>query len=174
MGVLGRVDGVQHNGKIAAGGIFHSGRNIKAADGQPMLLIFDRTCADGHVGKNVRDITPIFGIQHFIRRRQTGFVDGAYLHFTHSDQPGKEVGFFFRIRLMNDTFITFSCSARFISINSGNQDKPVLHLLMHFCQPGYVVADGIFVIRGAGADNDKELIALSGKNFPDFLISLLL
>ena len=43
------VYGVQHDRQISAGRIFHAGRNIKAADGQAVLLIFYRTGTDGYI-----------------------------------------------------------------------------------------------------------------------------
>ena len=37
--MLGCKNGIQHNGKITAGRVFHSGGNVKAARDKPVLLI---------------------------------------------------------------------------------------------------------------------------------------
>ena len=46
-------NGVDHHRKITAGGVFHSGRDVKAGYGQPVLLVFYRPRADCHIGKEI-------------------------------------------------------------------------------------------------------------------------
>ena len=64
--MLGSINGVEHNGKVTAGWIFHSGCNIKTADGKTVLLVFNRTCTDRNVGEQVFYISPVFRIKHFV------------------------------------------------------------------------------------------------------------
>ena len=45
---------IEHNGKIAAGGVFHTGRYVHAADCQAVLLVLYRTGSDRYVRKQVR------------------------------------------------------------------------------------------------------------------------
>ncbi len=44
---------IEHDADIPAGGIFHAGRHIHAADGQAVLLILHGPCAHGHIGKDI-------------------------------------------------------------------------------------------------------------------------
>ena len=85
MGVLCCIDGIEHHGECAAGGIFHTGRHIETADCHTMVLIFHGAGTDCHIGENIFHIPPVFGIEHFIRGGQAGFLDGPDMHFTHGD-----------------------------------------------------------------------------------------
>ena len=66
MWVLCRIYGVEHNRKVAAGRVFHTGCDIKTTDRQTVLLILDRTCTDGNVGEKIFDIPPVFRVEHLI------------------------------------------------------------------------------------------------------------
>ena len=67
--MLGCGHGVQHNGKIAAGGVLHPYRDIHTAGGKPVLLVLYGTRADGFIGEHVVQITPVFRVKHFIGGR---------------------------------------------------------------------------------------------------------
>ena len=94
------------------------------------------------------------------------------MHFAHGNESGQEVGLLLRIRLMDDALIALPGSPGFIGINSGNQNQLVLYFFIYFRQPADVIADGIFIVCRAGADNDEKLTASTGDHSSDFGISL--
>ena len=67
MRMLRCVNGVKHDREIAAGRILHAAGNVKAADSQTVLLVFDRTRADRYIGDQVIQIIPVLRIEHLIR-----------------------------------------------------------------------------------------------------------
>ena len=143
---------------------------IPAATSKPLTVSL--CCwSDGYVRKNIGNIAPVFRVKHFIRRRQARFGNGPDLHFPHSNEAGKEIGFLFRVRLMDNTFITFPGGPGFICINSGDEDKLVLYLFVYLGKAGDVVAYGLFIIGGTWADNHKEFIAFACEHIPDFFIA---
>ena len=73
---------------------------------------------------------------------------------------------------MDDTLIPLAGGAGLIGIDSGDQDQPVLHFFIYFCQPVDIIADGILVVRGAGTDNHQEFIAFAGNDIADFPVAL--
>ena len=174
MMVLSGIDGIQHDRHVAAHGVLHSGRHIKAAGGQTMLLIFHRTGADSHIGQNIRNISPVFRVEHFVRRRESGFFHCADMHFAHGDQAGKKVRLLLRVRLVDDSLVAFSGSAGFIGIDPGNQNQLVFYPVVYFCQPVNVIADRVFIVCGAGTDDNQESVALPGDDIADLAVPLLL
>ena len=62
MRMVSSGDGVHHNGQIAACGVFESYGNVKTACGEPMLLVFDASCADCNIRKKIGKITMVIGI----------------------------------------------------------------------------------------------------------------
>ena len=122
MGMLRRIYGIEHHGEIAAGRVFHTCGDVKAADGKAVLLILHGARADSHIRENIGKITPVFRIKHFICSGKAGFIDGANVHFPHGDKSLQEVGLFLRIRLVHDSLIAFAGGAGFVGVNPGNQD----------------------------------------------------
>lgn len=92
--MLCRNYGVQHDGKVAAGGILHSCGDIHAADHQTVLLVLHGTGSDGHIGKDIRKVTPVFRIEHLICCGESGLLNGAHMQFTDSHQTCQHVRFF--------------------------------------------------------------------------------
>ena len=50
---LRRRNGVEHNGIIAACGIFHTAGHVHAACGKAVILIFYASCTHGNIGEQV-------------------------------------------------------------------------------------------------------------------------
>ncbi len=149
VGMLCRVDGVQHNRKVAAGRIFHACGNVKAADGETMLLVLHGAGADRHVGENIVNIRPVFRVEHFVRTGKAGLVDSADVHFAHGDDAGKEILAFAWIRLVDDALVAVPCGAGFVRVDPRDKDQPVLYSIVDFGEALHVLTDGIFVVGGA-------------------------
>ena len=66
--VLCGIDGIEHDGKVAAGRVLHAGSHIKTAHGETVLLILDGTRADGDIGQQVFHIAPV--LRRASRRRR--------------------------------------------------------------------------------------------------------
>ena len=173
MGVLGRIDGIEHHGHVAAGGIFHAGGHIEAAGGQAVLLVLHRAGADGHIGQDVGDIAPVLRIEHFVRGGEPRLLYGANMHLPHGDEPCHEIGLFLGIGLVDDALVALPGGAGLVGVDSGNQYQLVLHLVVHLRKAAYVVADGVLVVCGTGADDDQELVASPGDDVPDLRVPLL-
>ena len=71
--VLGSMNGIEHNGQIAAGRIFHAYRNMTAAGNKTVLLVFHGAGPYSNIGHNVIQVADIVRIQHFISSGKTGF-----------------------------------------------------------------------------------------------------
>ena len=126
VGALCGNDGVDHNRKITAGRVFHAGRNVDAGNSQTVLLVFYGTCADRNIGENIGQIAPVGRIQHFVCRSQISLFYYTHMHFTHGDQAVQQVRLSFRVRLMNDTFVAFTCGTRFVGIDTRDDDQDTL------------------------------------------------
>ena len=170
--VLGGVDGIEHHGKIAAGGIFHAGGHVKAADGQTVMLILHRAGADGHIGEKIFHISPVFRVEHLVRAGQMAFCDRADMHSAHGDQSLDHIRRFFRVRLGGDAFVPLPCGAGFVGVDAWDQDQPVCHTLLNCSQTTDIVTDSVLIVCGTGADNDEETAVISGDNPADSLIAL--
>ena len=139
-----------------------------------MLLVLNGAGTDCNVGKNIGNIPPVFGIEHFVCSGQSGFFYGTDVHLTHGNQSGEKVRFLFRVRLMDNALVALAGSSGLVGVNSGNQNQLVLYLFVYSGKPVDIIAYGIFVVRGAGSDNNQKFIALSGKDIPDFSIPFFL
>ena len=170
VGVLGRVDGVQHDGHVAAGRVLHAGRHIETAGCEAVLLILHGAGPDGHIGEDVGDVPPVLGVEHLVRGGEPGLLDGPDVHLAHGNQPGQEVGLLLRVGLMDDALVALPGGPGLVGIDSGDQDQFVLHLVVQLGQPADIVAYRVLVVRGAGADDDEELPALSCDHISDFRI----
>ena len=136
-----------------------------------MLLIFHAARADGYIGKDVRDIPPVFGIEHFVGCRQAGFFKSPDVHFAHGDKALQEIFLLPGIGLMDDAFVAFAGGAGFVGINPGNEDQPVRNFFVDFGQAADIVADSVFIVRGAGSDDDQEAVAFPGNYVPDLFVA---
>ena len=66
--VLCGIDGIEHDGKVAAGRVLHADRDIHSAGGKAVLLVFNRACADSLVREDIVEVTSVFRVKHFIGR----------------------------------------------------------------------------------------------------------
>ena len=71
---LGGFDGIHHNRQITGCGILHAHRNTCAAGNHTVQLVFHGTGADGAVGKKVRQVAVVFGIQDFFDTGKAGLL----------------------------------------------------------------------------------------------------
>ena len=172
MFALSCLHGVKHDRQITAGGIFHAGGYIHAADCHTMLLIFHGAGTDGDIGKDILHITPVVRVKHLICGGQFRFFHCVNVHFTHGDQTAGKVRFLFGIGLADNSLIALSGSTGLVGINAGDQDQLVLHLFVDFGEPAYIVTDSRFVVSRTGADNDQKFIAFAGEHITYLGITL--
>lgn len=64
--MLRSINGIEHNRKITAGRVLHAGGDVKAAYGEPVLLVFHGAGADRDIGEQIFDIAPVFRVEHFV------------------------------------------------------------------------------------------------------------
>lgn len=149
-----------------------SGRNVDAGNSQTVLLVFYGTCADRNIGENIGQIAPVGRIQHFVCRSQISLFYYTHMHFTHGDQAVQQVRLSFRVRLMNDTFVAFTCGTRFVGIDTRDDDQFVGYFVGNLCQTVIVLQNSVFVVCGARSYDNKKFIGIPGKDFCDFSVTL--
>ncbi len=162
LGVLGRVDGVEHDREVTAGGVLHAGGHIKAAGGLAVVLVLDTAGADGHIAQKILHIAPVFGVEHLVRRGHAEFLDGAHKHPPHRDQAGLQVGAFLGVGLVGDALVPVAVGAGLVGVDAGHQHQLVRHLLLHAGQAADIFADGVLIVGRAGADDHQEFVRPAG------------
>ena len=75
---------------------------------------------------------------------------------------------------MEHAFVAFAGGAGLIGIDAGDDNDLICYLFLYTGQAVGIIADGIFIIRRAGTDDQEELVAFSGEHFGNFLIPLFL
>jgi len=75
---------------------------------------------------------------------------------------------------MYDPLVALTGGTGLIGVDPGDQDQLILYLFVDLCKTADIVADGIFIICGAGTDDYKKFIAFSGEYITDLLISFFL
>ena len=172
MGHLGRHNRVEHNGQIAAGGVFQAHGHIAAAGHQAVELVFHRAGTHGNIGHNVRKVTQVFGIEHLVRSGKAGFLQYAHVHMADGQNSLQHIRLLFRVRLVDHSHVALAGGAGLVGVHARNDHQAVLRLLLHLDQTGHIIHNGFLVIRRAGADNDQELVAFAGNDLFDFFIPL--
>ena len=97
-----------------------------------MLLIFHRAGTDRHITHHIGKIGEIIRIQHFIRCTKTGFFQNSPVQIPNRIDSFCKVRILLRIRLMQHSFIAFSCRPRLIGIDSRNDENLIRDILFHF------------------------------------------
>ena len=149
---------IQHNGKITAGWILHTNRNIHTAGCETMLLIFYGTCTYCFIGKDIIQVAAVFRVKHFISRRESCFLHNSHMHLTDRNNSGKKVRSFVRVRLMEHSFVTVACSTWLIGINSWDDHQFVRYFIRNCFQSAHIFADSIFVISRTRSYKDDKFI----------------
>ena len=132
MTTLGSYDTVHHNGEVTTGRVLHADRNTDTAGGQTMLLVLYGTGTDRCVGQDIGDITVIFRVKKLVGTGQAGFTDRTGMQITDLDQTLKHIRSLIRIGLVHQTFVTGAGGTRFVCIDTRDNKKLVLDLLLHF------------------------------------------
>lgn len=84
----------------------------------------------------------------------------------------QQVRLSFRVRLMNDTFVAFTCGTRFVGIDTRDDDQFVGYFVGNLCQTVIVLQNSVFVVCGARSYDNKKFIGIPGKDFCDFSVTL--
>ena len=164
---LGRRDGIEHHGKMAAGGIFHAHGNGQAAGGEPMLLILHAPGAHGYIGQQIGNIPVIVRIEHFVRSGQSGFGQHMGVQTADGHDAFQHIRLSAGIGLMQKAHVTFTGGSGFVGIDPGNQDQFVGNLLLQACQTVTVGQNRILPVSGTGTDDQDAFIAFSGEHIGD-------
>ena len=170
--VLGRMDGVHHDRVVAAGGIFHARGNLHSAGGQPVLLVLDGPGADRHIGQQVIEILVVLGIEHLVRAGQAGVADHAHVELSGRDDALEHIGLVLGIRLVQQALVAVARRPGLVGVDPGDDQDLVFDLLLDPGQPLQIIHDADLIVRGAGSDDQEELIAPAGKDLPDLRVSL--
>ena len=93
------------------------------------------------------------------------------MHFTHGDQAVQQVRLSFRVRLMNDTFVAFTCGTRFVGIDTRDDDQFVGYFVGNLCQTVIVLQNSVFVVCGARSYDNKKFIGFTGDDLFDLLVA---
>ena len=172
VGQLGRHNGVEHHGQVAAGGVLHANRHVAAAGHQAVELVFHGAGAHGHVGHQIRKIAHVFRVEHLIRGGEARLPHHPHVHVADCQNTLEHVRFLLRVRLMDHTHVALAGGPGFIGVNSGNNDQTVFCFFLNLDQPGRIVHHRVLVVCGTGADEHDKLIAFPCQYVFDFLIPL--
>ena len=169
--LLGCYYGVEHNGKITAGGIFHANGNIQSAYHEAVFLIFHGAGADGHVGEQIGQVVIIIRVEHLVRGTKARLLQRTDMHMADRQNTCQYIWFCLRVRLMEHAFVTLTGGTRFVGIDTGNQHQAVLHFVLKLGKAVGVITYRIFIVCGTGADDDKKLVRSTGDDIADHFIS---
>ena len=161
---LGGLDGVEHHGQIAAGGVFHAHGHVDARGRQPVLLIFHTPGAHRHIGQKVAQIPVIRRIQHLVGGGKPRFRQHPGVEPPDGDDALEEVVFPLRVGLVQEALVALAGGAGLVGVDPGNQDQLFPHLLLQARQPGAVFQHRILPVGGAGADDEGHPAAPPRKN----------
>ncbi len=93
------------------------------------------------------------------------------MHLSHGNQALHKVRCFFRVRLVNDSFVTLAGSSWFVCINSWNNQNFFLLLFLHFCKAGNIFTDRIFMVSRTWPDNQQKFVRFTCNNCADLCIA---
>ena len=174
MGALSGTDGVHHHRKVAAGGVFHSHRDVQAAGGQTVLLVFDAARTDRHVRDEVGQEMMVLGIQHLVGAGEAELVDGLHMHPADGQHALDDIGIGCRVRLMEHSLVPCPCRAGLVGIDARNYDYLVLNFVLDGTQAADVIQHSVLPVGRAGADDQKELVGRAAEDVLYLPVILLL
>ena len=153
MGMLSRIDRVQHDAEVTGGRILHTGRYIDAGRHEAVLLVLHRTCADSHIAHDITEVAQIIRIQHLIRGTEAGLAE--YLHVQAADRadPGEHIGPLLRVRLMQHALIALTRRTWLVRIDTWHDHDLILHLVRNLLQAIAVLEYRIRMICRTWSDN---------------------
>ena len=164
-------DRVHHNTKIAARGVLHSNRNADAACGQSVLLVLNRTCSNRNVGKKVRKVTVILGVQHFVSAGEIVVAQSCHMKLTDGNDALVHIRLFLGIGLMQHSLVALTRGSRLVRVNTGDDNDLICYLLLHSAKAGNVFKNRLAVISGARSDHEKKLIGATVKYSANSFVS---
>ena len=170
VGVLGGHDGIEHDGNVPAGGVFHAYGNVNAAGGQTVLLIFDTPRAHRHVREQVGKIAVIVRVEHFVGGGKAGACQHIGVQAADGDDALQHIGGFPGVGLVQKPLIAVAGGAGLVGVDPGNQNQLVRHRFLQFCQPLAVFQHRVFPIGRAWTDDQHHFAAFSGENVGNFLV----
>jgi len=162
---------IEHYPKIARCRVFHAYRYIEAARRKAVLLVFDGARAYGDIWKYVRKVRVIFWVKHFVGGREPRFVEYSYVHTPYGLKAADHVGVFFEVGLVKHSLVAESVSSRLVCINARNDEYFVFDLFLKAREALYVFADGVFMVRGAGAYYEQEPVVHACKYISYFCVT---
>ena len=95
-----------------------------------------------------------------------------HVHLADGDDALIHIGSLFRVRLGQKPFVALPGGSGFVGVDPGDDDQLLLYFLLNRNQTAGVVADRVFIVSGAGADDHQKFIALAGKYLSDLFIPL--
>ena len=121
-----------------------------------MLLVFNRSCAYGNIGKQIVKIAVIFGIEHLVRTGETGFVQRAHMKLANCDNAPQQVAFSAWVGLVEHTLVAVTRCSRLVGVDTRNNKNLVLDLLLQRSKAGNIVHHAVFIVCGTGADDKNK------------------
>ena len=171
---LRRVNGIHHDADVSAGGVLHAGRHFDAAGREPVLLVLDGPCADRHVRQKVVQVLMVLRVEHLVGAGEPGPGRDLHVELPDRDDPLEHIRPLLRIRLVEQALVAVSGRSRLIRIYPRNDQDPVLHFFLHSGEPLHIVEHAVLVVRGAGSDDQQELVALSREDLLDLRVAFFL
>ena len=135
-----------------------------AACHKPVLLIFNRSCTDGNVWKQVGEVSVVFRVEHFVGAGEVVITQSRQMKLTNGNDALVHIGLFVWVGLMEHPLVAVACRSRLVCAYAGDDNYLISHLLLYSSKAGNIFKNGLALICGAGADDKNELIGASVKN----------
>ena len=88
--------------------------------------------------------------------------------------PFDDVRLLLQVRLVGHALVPDAGRAGLVGVDAGDDDDPVLDLILHLREPADIVADRVLVMGRAGADDQQKFVVLPGKDRLDLLVAFFL
>ena len=168
MAVLSCGDAIQHNGEVAAGGVFHANGDIQRAGCQAMVLVFHRTRAHGNVAQQIVQVLIVVAVQHFVGADESGFGDGAHVQIADGHNAFEHVGLGLGVGLVQHAFVAQARGARFVCVDARNEVDLVGHFFLKLCQAAQVIKHAVFAVGRARPNDKQQAVVVAGEDVGDF------
>ena len=164
MAVLGGVDGVHHDGQVPAGGVLHAYGHGDAGAGEPVLLVLHGPGPHGHIGQHIVQIFVVLRVEHFIGAGEACLPQDPHMELPNGDQALQHIRGGVGVRLVEHALVACSGGPWLVGIDPGDDQQPVLHLLLDGYQPGNVIQHAVLPVCRAGPDDEGQAAVLAGED----------
>ena len=136
-----------------------------------MLLVFNRTCPDRNIGKEIGQVMMIFRIEHFIRTGEVVITERSKMQLADGNDAFVHIRFGIGIGLMEHSFVSLTGGSRLVGVNTWNDYHLIGDLFTDSAESGNVFKHRLAVIGRTRTDYKEKLIRSAVENGADCFIT---